>query len=259
MISYKNAKAALQDVYRERAAEGTVLAEEYFLGSFDRWSIAIQELSRTRSNSEKILDIGAWDGLFCCALKKLGYSVAAVDRSQPMDEAIWKRYGIEWHQCHLEAGPLPFPDDHFAAVYMGQVLEHFTYSPRKPFEEIRRTLAPGGMLVVDVPNVGELHNYYRLLRGKNLLYDYKMHYIDDEPYFYKGLPYFERHNREFTRNELRTLAETTGLEVVRNVYLRSRRHGKRGWRILEIPFTALRDLVPLFRKSLMLTAMKPKD
>lgn len=257
MISYKNALAALQETYRERVAEGTLLDEDYFLGSYDRWSMAIQELSRTGS-SGKILEIGAWDGILCCASKKLGYSVAAVDINQPMDDdSIWQRYGIEWRQCNVEADPLPFPDDHFAAVYMGQVLEHFTYSPRGSFEEIRRILAPGGILVVDVPNVGELHNFYRLLRGKNILYDYKKHYIDDDPFFYKGLPYFNRHNREFTRDELRVLAETCGFEVIRVVYIRSRRHGKRGWRIIEIPFTALRDLIPLFRKSLMLTAMKP--
>lgn len=259
MIPYRDGLAALQNAYRKRAAEGTAMDEDYFVGSYDRWSTAIRELSRTKSDRNTILEIGAWDGILCCALKDLGYSVAAVDISQPMeDPSMWQRYGIEWRQCNVEADPIPFPDNHFSAVYMGQVLEHFTYSPRKPFEEIKRVLAPGGILVVDVPNVGELHNYYRLLRGKNILYDYKKHYIDDEPFFYKGFPYFNRHNREFTRGELRVLAETIGLEVVRVVYLRSRRHGKRGWRVLEIPFTALRDLIPPFRKSLMLTAMKPE-
>ena len=251
IISYNDALAALQEVYRERTAEGTALSENYSFGSYDRWSMAIQELSRTRSSSEKVLDIGALDGIMCGALKKLGYSVAAVDRSQPMDDSIWKRYCIEWRQCHLEADPGPLLDDYFAAIYMGQVLEHFTCSPRKPFEEIKRILAPGGVLVVDVPNVGELHNHHRLLRGKNILYDYKINYIDEKPYFYKGLPSFEQHNRKFTRNELRIFAEMSGLEVVQVAYLRSHRHGKQGWKMFKIPLTALRGLIPLFRKSPM--------
>ena len=140
---------------------------------------------------------------------------------------------------------------------MGQILEHFTYSPKKPFKEILRVLKPGGFLAVDVPNVGELHNYYRLIRGKNVLYDYKIHYIDEEPKFYKGLPYFHRHNHEFTDYDLKALAETCGFNVVEISYIRSVRHGKKGFRLLEVPFSALRDFVPLFRKSLMLVAQKP--
>jgi len=164
--------------------------------------------------------------------------------------------GIEWHQCNIEADLLPFPDCEFSGVYMGQLMEHFTYSPRKPLQEIKRVLKAGGLLVIDAPNVGELHNFYRLIRGKNILWDYKKHYIDAEPIFYKGLPYFDRHNREFTANDLRVLAESCGFEVVRTAYIRSARHGLKGFRRFEIPFTYLRDLIPLFRKSVMLVARK---
>jgi len=182
-----------------------------------------------------------------------------LDWQRPLEEGVWKKLGIEWHQCQIEADPIPFPDHTFTGVVMGQILEHFTYSPRRTLMEVRRVLKPGGLLIVDVPNVGELHNYYRLIRGKNILYDYKKHYIDYEPVIYKGRPYFERHNHEFTPRDLRALAETCGFEVVRVAYIRSRRYGKRGFRRLEVPFTALRDLVPRFRNSLMLTAQNPLE
>ena len=260
MPSYRQAYNALQEAFNERKAAGSLfpeVSEDYFQGSHDRWSLVMSELGRAREKG-RILDIGAWDGMFVSGLKKLGYSVAAVDWGQPMTEDFWKQLGVEWHNCHIEADPLPFPDNEFNGVYMGQVLEHFTYSPRKPFNEIFRIMKPGGILVVDVPNVGEWHNFYRLIRGKNVLYDYKQHYIDDDPVFYKGLPYFNRHNHEFTPADLRALADTCGFEVVKIAYIRSRRSGKKGFRRLEVPFSALRDLVPLFRKTLMLTARKPQ-
>jgi hypothetical protein len=119
-----------------------------------------------------------------------------------------------------------------------------------------RTGDPGGLLVVDVPNVGEWHNFYRLMRGKNILWEYKEFYIDREPYVYKGKPYFDRHNREFTRAELGTLAETCRFEVLSVRYIRSLRYRKKGLRSLERPFTALRDIIPIFRKGIMLTARK---
>lgn len=258
-ISKKKAVAAFWATYRERESQGLFFDKDYFEGSYDRWSRAITEIINNVNEKGCILDIGSWDGLFCSTAIKLGFSAFAVDWGTPLDEATWKTLGIEWRFCQIEADPIPFPDHHFVGIYMGQVLEHFTYSPRKPMEEFKRILKPGGILVIDVPNVGEWHNFYRLLRGKNILYDYKIHYIDTdkEPVFYKGLPYFHRHNREFTPTELKVLAETCGFEVVRVDYIRSIRHEKKGFRRLEIPFSALRDAIPLFRKTIMLTARKP--
>jgi len=258
MIKRSRAEEALKWVYNDRLTKNSDLPidEDYFNGSMDRWGLVISELSRSTEEG-RMLDIGAYDGIICCALQKLGFSVAAVDWYAHMDLSAWNRLGIEWHSLNIEADPLPFPDNEFSGVYMGQILEHFTYSPRKPFNEIFRVMKPGGIIVVDVPNIGELHNYYRLLRGKNVLYDYKKHYIDDEPIFYKGLPYFNRHNHEFTPTDLKALAETCGFEVVKISYIRSIRSGKKGFRRLEVPFSALRDVVPLFRKTLMMTARKP--
>jgi len=258
-VTKKEAEKALLAAFEERSRDGSLHADsrDYFEGSYDRWSLVISELSNGPPGG-RILDIGGWDGLFCSALKKLGYEPAAADRHRWMDNSLWQRLGIEWQQCNIEADPLPFPDGEFSGIYMGQIMEHFTYSPRKPLQEIRRVLKPGGLLVIDVPNAGELHNFYRLIRGKNILYDYKKHYIDTEPTFYKGLPYFDdRHNREFTANELRVLAESCGFEVIRVSYIRSVRHGLRGFRRLEIPFIYIRDLVPLFRKTVMSVSRKP--
>lgn len=269
-ISKKKAVQTLLATLEERKAQGLLLegSEDYFEGSCDRWSKVITQIANNIIEDKgRILDIGPWDGVFCSALIKLGFSASAIDwvmngekeSDPPMGKATWQQLGIEWRFCQIEADPIPFPDNSFVGVYMGQVLEHFTYSPRGPMEEIKRVLKPGGILIIDVPNVGEWHNFYRLLRGKNILYDYKKHYIDtdEEPVIYKGLPYFKRHNREFTPNDLRVLAETCGFEVVDVKYERSIRHGKKGGRRLEVPFSALRDLIPLFRKCVMLTARKP--
>jgi SAM-dependent methyltransferase len=157
--------------------------------------MAIEELSRSPGNN-RILDIGAHEGFLCEALVRLGYSAAALDFESHLEKSLWEESGIEWRQCHIEGDPIPFPDEHFGAVYMGQLLEHLTYSPKKPFQEIRRVLKPGGLLAVDA-NAGEWHKLLPVNQVRTFCGTTK-HYLDYEPYLYKGRPYFDRHNHEFT-------------------------------------------------------------
>lgn len=59
--------------------------------------------------------------------------------------------GATFAQVDLDAGPLPFADRAFDAVTINQVLEHVR-APGKVVAEIRRVLAPGGSVYVEVPN-----------------------------------------------------------------------------------------------------------
>jgi hypothetical protein len=117
--------------------------------------------------------------------------------------------------------------------------------------EFRRVLKPGGILEVDVPNAVSFRNRSRMLRGKNITYDYVEHYLEAEPVLYKGMSFYpRRHNREFTLKELRILLKRSGFENVRVFYLKSRRYRTGLERVREIG-TVLRDLVPGIRKSLI--------
>ena len=63
---------------------------------------------------------------------------------------------------------LPFPDDGFDTVIMGEVIEHLLY-PDIALGEVKRVLKPSGKLVVTCPNdysSGRIINY--VLRNKEL-------------------------------------------------------------------------------------------
>jgi SAM-dependent methyltransferase len=51
---------------------------------------------------------------------------------------------------------LPFADGSFAAVVAAEVLEHLP-DPAAALAEVRRVLAPGGLVIVTVPNAGFAH------------------------------------------------------------------------------------------------------
>ncbi|MCZ6719710.1 MAG: class I SAM-dependent methyltransferase [Gammaproteobacteria bacterium] len=165
---------------------------------------------------------------------------------------------MEFRNCNVEIDEFPFPDDSFDVVTCCQVLEHFVGSSLGTMAEIKRVLHPGGILEVDVPNVVCFRNRSRILRGKNITFDYKKHYLYEESVLYKGHSFYPmRHNREFTRDELYLLLDCAGFDDIRVSFLKSRRQ-RTGLERIRSVGSALRDAVPSLRKSLIALAYKPQ-
>lgn len=95
-----------------------------------------------------------------------------------------------------------------------------------------------------------------MLRGKHITFDYKKHYLYEKPIVYKGREYYpDRHNREFTRDELHLLLSEAGFKEIDARYLKSRRHREGIEQIRNIG-TALKNSIPPLRKSLIAFARK---
>jgi SAM-dependent methyltransferase len=222
---------------------------DVFKGSVNRFSLIAERLR----GSPRVLDVGAGHGILLALLHELGHKCHAVDyvdqeRAYPV---VFATRGIPFRQCNVEVDPLPFEDASFDAVVCCQVLEHFTHSHLHAMQEMRRVLVGGGIVEVDVPNVASLRNRSRMLRGKNITYDYREHYLHAEPVLYGGRSFFPvRHNREFTRDELRLLLSESGFRDIEVSFLKSRRH-RTGLERLKNIGTAARDAVPSLRKSLI--------
>lgn len=228
--------------------------EDVFKGSIDRFcDIAL----RLRA-SKKVLDVGSGHGMLLSLLCELGHDCYALDIADYTDKypEIYRHKSIQFQVCNIEVDPLPFPDDCFDAVVCCQVLEHFSHSHLKAMQEIRRVLKNGGIVEVDVPNAVSFLNRSRMLRGRNITYDYEKHYLYAQPVSYKGMSFYpERHNREFTRAELRILLEASGFKNIEIIFLKSRRH-REGLEKIRTIGTMLKDAIPSLRKSLIAFAEK---
>jgi len=151
----------------------------------------------------------------------------------------------------VEADAIPYPDESFDAVVCCQVLEHFSHSPLPAIREMKRVLRLGGVLEIDVPNVASFRNRLRLVRGKHITYDYETHYLHATPLLYKGMSYYPlRHNREFTKGDLELVLHSSGFARYDVSFLKSRRYREGLQRIRSVG-TAIKDLIPSFRKSLI--------
>ena len=227
--------------------------EDVFKGSIDRFC----DIAVVLRDKQRVLDVGAGHGLLLSLLSELGHECHALDvQDQPTAHPDTYGKGIAFRLCNVEVDPIPYPDDSFDAVVCCQVLEHFSHSHLPALKEIRRVLRLGGIVEVDVPNAVSFRNRSRMLRGKHITYDYEEHYLYATPVLYKGMSFFpRRHNREFTQSELVTLLRASGFRDIEVRFLKSRRY-REGVELLKSIGTAVKDLMPSMRKSLIAFAVK---
>jgi SAM-dependent methyltransferase len=231
---------------------GLAQTEETFLGSIDRFC----DIAVAFRHARRVLDVGSGNGLLLAVLKLLGHEVHGVDIFDRGADDIYVRHGIAFTVCNAEADPLPFEQQSLDAVSCCQALEHFTHSHLPAVLEMKRVLRDGGMIELDVPNAASLRNRSRMLRGKQVTFDYREHYLYAKPVVYKGREYYpDRHNREFTRTELELLLSEAGFRDIEVRFLKSRRF-RTGLDRLKSVGTALRDLAAPLRKSLIAFARK---
>ena len=72
---------------------------------------------------------------------------------------------VEQVRLDLETAKFPWPDASVDVIVCNQVFEHLK-NIWLPMSEIHRVLAPGGWLLLSVPNLGSLHN--RMMLGLGL-------------------------------------------------------------------------------------------
>jgi SAM-dependent methyltransferase len=219
-----------------------------FAGSADRYN----EIAFAIQGYRKVLDVGSGSGLLLSVLTNLGHQCWGLDLRDPGDlPSTYRRPSITYETCNVEVDRYPFPDGFFDAVTCCQVLEHFSHSPLPALAEMKRVLRNGGLLEIDVPNVASFRNRVRMIRGKNITWDYREHYLHAKPLFYKGHSFHPiRHNREFTRAELHLLLSESGFRDIRVRFMKDRNYRTGAKRLLSLG-TAARNIIPSLRKSLI--------
>lgn len=160
--------------------------------------------------SPRVLDIGAQIASFALFAARLGCRVSALDYPGFVNiyGKIAAEHGVDYRECDLAAGPLPFANDSFEFVTYTDVIEHHAFSPRRVLREIHRVLAPGGCVIILTPNQASIYNRLLLLSGRSVYGDFD-HFFDSAA----GESVYPGHHHEFTLAELRSALERTHFKV----------------------------------------------
>ncbi len=101
----------------------------------------------------RLLDFGCGSGSFLLRMRRQGWTVTGLDMSEVVVDRLRTELGL-----HALTGTLPHPaleQASFDVITMWQALEH-VHQPLETLEAARGLLAPGGKLIVTVPNIDSL-------------------------------------------------------------------------------------------------------
>ncbi len=118
-------------------------------------------------DGDRVLDLGCGDGAFAAVLTGAGAAVTAVDVSGEAVRRAGERAPLARVEQVGEGEPLPFGEDAFDVVWMGETVEHVA-DVVGLLAEVRRVLRWGGTLLVTTPNLPRLGVALEALRGRPL-------------------------------------------------------------------------------------------
>ena len=125
----------------------------------------VTRLRSLLSEKIRLLEIGAYAGYFLDAVRPYAGSVAGVEPDPDCREWVARRLGIQ-----MEEDVACLAHERFDVVVMFHTLEHLP-DPVQSLKQISKVIAPGGKLIIEVPNVDDaLISLYEIPAYQNFYY-----------------------------------------------------------------------------------------
>lgn len=152
---------------------------------------SLDEIERALGGRGRLLDIGTAAGAFVAAAARRGWDAEGCEPNRWLAEWGASHYGLRIRQGSVF--DQPYEPGSFDVVTLWDVIEH-TVDPRQMLDRCRSLLRPGGVLVVNYPDIG---SWIARVMGRRWLFLTSVH-----------LYYFDR-------GTVRRMLSATGFDVVR--------------------------------------------
>jgi SAM-dependent methyltransferase len=150
-----------------------------------------------QTGNGRVLDVGAAHGYLAAVLRDRGYRVTGIE-ADPVLAREASNYCEEVVVADLD-GPLPELHGAFDVILYGDVLEHLK-NPLHVLTSLNRSLRPGALAIISLPNVANIYVRLQLLMGR---FDYQDRGILDRT-----------HVHFFTRKSFQSFLDRAGLDMV---------------------------------------------
>jgi SAM-dependent methyltransferase len=229
----------------------------YLRCSIARMVHAGAALRRRGVVSGRMLDYGSYFGNFALMFARAGFAVDAVDAYRAYEHAfdgprrVLADAGVQLCDFADVGFELAGLDRGYDVVLCMGVIEHIPSSPRPLLDTLDRVLRPGGVLVIDTPNLVHLYNRQKFARGETVLAGIQAQYETELP--------FEGHHREYTIPELVWMLRRIGHHAiaVEAFNYSSYALGTLSGRDVHNHWNMVRD--PTMREYLMTVSAKPSS
>jgi 2-polyprenyl-3-methyl-5-hydroxy-6-metoxy-1,4-benzoquinol methylase len=168
------------------------------------YSLRVSRWLRLKPEGGSVLEVGCGSGLMLAAFQRRGWRALGVERSEEVTRTVHTAPGVKIVTTPVEALSA---DIAFDLIVLFQVLEHIA-DPVTLLRECARRLAPGGHVIVNVPNFSSWQSRFAGARWLHL----------DPP----------RHQSHFTPQTLASTLERAGL-CVKELSFASPEHDPYGW------------------------------
>jgi 2-polyprenyl-6-hydroxyphenyl methylase/3-demethylubiquinone-9 3-methyltransferase len=171
---------------------------------------------------KRILEISSFLGVADIALAKIGsevytYDIPEFQKNENLNE-LYLKFNIRPSSGYLKdvwQDGLPYPDNHFDAIILSEVIEHLNFNPLPLFQEINRILKKDGIFYITTPNQVNLINRIKIISGRsirNSIHD-SVTQLDQTKHTICGI-----HWREYTLKEVIQLLDSTGFGIMTTEY-----------------------------------------
>ena len=142
----------------DSAAEDYTLGEPLGYHDYDEWdasykstaTLRLRRILRYRTPPGRLLEIGTATGSFLDVARRYGFTVRGLDLSRRFAEMARARYGLDIDSDFVEEAPLP-PAHYDVVCAFGGIA--CWRDPVVGLRNIRQSLAPGGIFVLNFPDV----------------------------------------------------------------------------------------------------------